>query len=192
VSHIVLSPDGRRLASSHSDGTLKLWDLTTGAELRTFPGRQKALKSVAFSPNGKRLATAIWDGSASVWDIVSGQELRSFVADADGLNAIAFSPDGALIITAGLSRNAKLWDSESGREILTLVGPEDGLTAVAFAPSKESRVAVASRDNTVRIYELELERLKQRARQLIQLSPSPLTGQNCAAYPAVKPCPGIP
>jgi WD40 repeat protein len=108
------------------------------------------------------------------------------------LNALAFSPDGALLITAGLSRGAKLWESDSGREILTLLGPEDGLTAAAFAPSKQLRVAVASRDHTVRIYELEIPRLQEQARQLIRRSASALTAQNCAAYPGLKPCPAIP
>jgi WD40 repeat protein len=122
----------------------------------------------------------------------SGSSVRSFVADPDGLNALAFSPDGSLLVTAGLSGNGTLWNARTGDELLTLVGATDALTAAAFQPSGELRVALASRDRSVRIYELGLERLKQRARDLIRRSAGPLTAQNCAAYPTLKPCPGIP
>ncbi|HXK04932.1 MAG TPA: TIR domain-containing protein [Verrucomicrobiae bacterium] len=189
VERVVVSPDGRRLATAHSEGTVKLWDLAPGTEVRAFTGLAKAPKSLAFSPDGRRLAASVWDGSVVVWDADSGSNLRSFVADPDGLNALAFSPDGSLLATAGLSGNGALWDARTGDELLTLVGAADALTAAAFQPSGERRVALASRDRSVRIYELDLERLKQRARDLIQRSATPLTAQNCAAYPTLKPCP---
>jgi WD40 repeat protein len=192
VERLALSPVARRLATAHSDGTVKLWDLDAGTEVHAFTGVRKAPKSLAFSPDGKRLAAAVYDGSVVIWDADSGRELRSLVADPDGLNALAFSPDGSLLVTAGASGNATVWNSLTGDELLTLVGAGDALTAAAFQPSSELRVALASRDKSVRIYELDLERLKQRARQLIGLSASPLTPQNCAAYPTLKPCPAIP
>ena len=39
--------------SGSKDKTLKLWDIATGREVRTFIGHKDEVTSVAFSPNGK-------------------------------------------------------------------------------------------------------------------------------------------
>jgi len=68
-----LSPNGRTLAtwSGHSqgDGTLRLWDIGTGAERGEFirlchPGGE--IRQVAFSPTGRYLATANGNGTVYI------------------------------------------------------------------------------------------------------------------------------
>ncbi|HVJ68901.1 MAG TPA: serine/threonine-protein kinase [Caulifigura sp.] len=61
VQSLVFSADGRTLASGtgmiweSASGEVKLWDVATGHNLATFPGKQGP---VAFSPNGSSLLTA--------------------------------------------------------------------------------------------------------------------------------------
>ena len=71
---VAFSPDGKRLASASWDGTVKVWDATSGAESLTLKGHTGEVTSVAFSPDGKRLASAAWDGTVKVWDATSGAE----------------------------------------------------------------------------------------------------------------------
>ncbi len=50
---VSFSPDGRRIASAGDDGTVKLWDTTTGRLIATFEGHGGPVSRVAYSPDGR-------------------------------------------------------------------------------------------------------------------------------------------
>ena len=49
------SPDGRRVLSGGTDGTLRLWDQDSGQPLATLSGHQGEVNACAFSPDGRRV-----------------------------------------------------------------------------------------------------------------------------------------
>src|SRR5438093_1353172 len=73
IRQVVFSPDGKQLASASVDGTVKLWDTTTGQEEHTLHGHAAGVEGVAFSPDGKRLASASNDQTVKVWDLAEGR-----------------------------------------------------------------------------------------------------------------------
>jgi len=68
VSSVAFSPNGRILASG-GDDAVRLWELTTGLEVRTIQGL--SVSSVAFSPDGNTLASSYLDGTIKLWDVSS-------------------------------------------------------------------------------------------------------------------------
>src|SRR5712691_9228553 len=74
VTSVAFSPDGKTIASGSVDGTVKLWDVSTGTGLRTLKGNP-FISSVAFSPDGEILASG-GDG-IKLWNVRSGKELRT-------------------------------------------------------------------------------------------------------------------
>ncbi|WP_353259581.1 WD40 repeat domain-containing protein, partial [Prochlorothrix hollandica] len=76
VSDVQFSPQGDRIVTGGSDGTVRLWDLQ-GQELTKFVGHQGRVMSVQFSPQGDRILTRGSDGTARLWDL-QGRELTKF------------------------------------------------------------------------------------------------------------------
>jgi WD40 repeat protein len=66
VGAVAVSPDGKTLATTGPDGTARLWDIATHAQIG--PPLGTKVSAVAFSPNGKTLATTGPDGT-QLWDI---------------------------------------------------------------------------------------------------------------------------
>ncbi len=94
VEAVAFSPDGRRLASTSDDQTVKVWDAGTGQEMLTLRGHTKGVMGVAFSPDGRRIASAGWDHTVKVWDAGIGQEALTLKGHTSSVHGVAFSPDG--------------------------------------------------------------------------------------------------
>ena len=67
VFSMALSPNGQTLASGSGDGTIKLWNLATGQEVRTLSGHTDSVYSVALSPDGQTLASGSGDHTIKIW-----------------------------------------------------------------------------------------------------------------------------
>lgn len=78
VETVAFSPDTQLLASGGADGSIKLWDLKSGATLRTLLGYADAVYSVAFSPDGtkvgRQMATAPSKFGTSKWRGVANSD----------------------------------------------------------------------------------------------------------------------
>jgi len=116
VSRTTASSDGKLLASVSSDGTVKLWDVASRRELRTWRVKQDGL--LKFSPNGKILA--ITEGGNKILIFSMDDETQLEIVTAEAVNEILFTPDSKSIISFGgtvLRSEQKIWSVIDGKEV---------------------------------------------------------------------------
>jgi serine/threonine protein kinase/WD40 repeat protein len=105
VSALSLSPDGKTLASwgtnQSLDDPVKLWDISTQKELRSFKGRFPS-----FGPDGKLLVFLTADGWKLI-DLATGEGVRTLNTQP------IFSPDGKLLASLIGEGKVRLWDFDS-------------------------------------------------------------------------------
>jgi WD40 repeat protein len=152
VWSVAFSPDGKRIASANADGTVRVWDVTTGQEVVRPPLRHAGpARGVAFSPDGQRLASGGLDQTVKVWDTTTWRPRLLLRDPTGGVLSVAFSPDGRRLAWGSSDGTVKVWD-DAGEEVHTLRGHTGWVNGVAFSPDGR-HIASASADGTVRIWQ---------------------------------------
>jgi RNA polymerase sigma factor (sigma-70 family) len=147
---IELSPNGKLIATSESDKTVKLWDTGSGKLTKTLD--VGSFSHIAFSRDGSLLATtasADSDYSVTVWEVNTGKSLRTL----NHMRApVCFAPDNKTLLTGNEEQKGvaavSVWDIKSGelRQTLKVPGMER-VWAITFSPDGRTLLTGAFRWN---------------------------------------------
>src|SRR5579871_2464202 len=145
VRSVAFSPDGKTLAWSGQDNSVRIWEIATGKEIRRFTavtglGAEHAwVASVAYSPDGKSLAAGTMNGpgEVEVWELATGKDSHPLRMNRGGAVSIAFSPDGKILAAGTQDGVIHLWDAGTWNLLRRLKGNQAQIEAIAFAPDGE-------------------------------------------------------
>jgi RNA polymerase sigma factor (sigma-70 family) len=161
VLGIDLSPDGKLVAVSHSNGKDVLFlNAASGEVIRLFGESRLAGYQVLFSPDGRLLVTQdATTQTVSIWDLRKGEKIRTVESGrAFFVRSLAFSPDGKMLALPGVAE-VRVCDVATGKELHRLdaytktapgcvVFSSDGkLLAEASDPNRDNK------DHTIRLWD---------------------------------------
>ena len=135
---VTFSPDSKTLASANTDrsggtdGTVKLWDVSTRENIAIVRGHTERITTIALSPDGITLAATLRDWTVRFWGAGTEQPV-STVRTIKGWS-VAYSPDGKTLALGGFDGKVKLTDVESGRRVAILRGHGGGIVSLTYSP----------------------------------------------------------
>ena len=149
IHSIALSFDGKRVLSGGRDGTVKLWDVFSGALVRPFYGGEDtrdSVKGVALSGDGNRALSAA-GRTIKLWNMHTGDLIRSQDI-LEELTSVAFSPDGMLAAVGNPAYKVMVWEVMTGKVKHILEGHAVTVKSIAFS-SDGTRILSAGADGTI-------------------------------------------
>ena len=82
VDSVAFSPDGKRIVSGMTDGTVRVWNVESGKNSEIiFKGRGSVPESVAWSPDGKKVAAGCDNCVLHIWDVENNIYMTGYNLD---------------------------------------------------------------------------------------------------------------
>lgn len=157
VTGLALTADGKFLATSGEDKTVRVWDVAGGKQLRSFQGHMTKATAVAVRGDGRQVASASDDGAVRVWDLNATDEHRALTDSKESLWAVATSPDGKWIAAAGADKNIRVYGLETGKLEATLDAGA-AMTSLAFLPDS-NRLVASGGNQVVKVWDLAAKKV---------------------------------
>lgn len=159
VVSVAVSKDSNYVATASRDKSAKLWEMSTGREVRSFLGHEATVTSIEFTPDGKYLISGSNDKSIRIWDVLNGRELYSLVTP-DIITDVSIDPNMKFFVVAGYGNSGygdsvTVYDFQSRKVLKRLPASADkGLgSGVDVSISPDGNLTAIGEDNrTVNLY----------------------------------------
>lgn len=155
VSSVVLSSDTQFALSGSWDGTLRLWELVSGATTKRFVGHEKDVLSVAFSADNRQIVSGSRDKTIKLWNTLGECKFTVDQGHTEWVSCVRFSPSQTtpVIVSCGWDKKVKVWNLTDFKLQRDLVGHQGYLNTVTVSPDG-SLCASGGKDAVAMLWDL--------------------------------------
>eukprot|EP00871_Galdieria_phlegrea_P001438 jgi/Galph1/2295/GphlegSOOS_G971.1 len=146
--------EGDLLASTCLDGTIRLWQVSTGIQQRTIDVNLAEAWGLSFQDNW--IASGGQSGYVYLWDVETGSmeckletDSKKFVYD------VAFSPDKKLLVASTSDGSIQVFDIATQSRLNVLKGQKLLVRSLCFSPLPPYLLYAACDDKLIHVYDIE-------------------------------------
>ncbi|KAG2341148.1 WD40 repeat-like protein, partial [Suillus weaverae] len=162
VAHL---PGGQRIITCSGDGSFRLWDLESGAQIGDEwrdEGDEETLMTTALSPNGKTLASGSYDGTVRLWDVETGKVVVKWKGHTELVWSVCWSPNGERVVSGSQDGTARVWDVKSEEPVKGLNPIKTGhkhVHAVSYSPEATMIATGGYNEHGIKIWDAKTGKL---------------------------------
>ncbi len=113
------APDGKRALCTGRDGSVKIWNISSGKTLLKIPAHSSYVMDAAFSPDGTRIVSASWDKTAAIWNATTGKKIARLKGFSDDLERCVFIPGKDAVVISSKDNTARMFNASDGTPMVT-------------------------------------------------------------------------
>ncbi|KAI8371348.1 WD40-repeat-containing domain protein [Radiomyces spectabilis] len=165
VYSVKYHPNQEHVVTGGYDKTVRLFDVNTGAIVKTFPGHQLAVTKTIFNPLGNLVISGSKDNTIKFWDIVSGLCIRTISSHLGEVTSVEMNSSGTLLLSSSKDNSNRLWDVRMVRPIRKLKGHQNTSKNFVRAGFANNNLIVGgSEDGVVYIWDQDTGEVLQKLR----------------------------
>jgi tricorn protease-like protein len=159
VRVIAFTSDGKTIATGSNDASVRLYNASTGKELKVLKGHGGRVTALGFSADGKTLVTAAGD-TVRLWAVPAGTAKGAFKVTQAFVQSIDISPDAKTVVVGDSEKNVTVWNTGTKKRLALGQGHQSMVLGVSFAP-KQSVIASTDQDGKMRFWDAKTGKLKK-------------------------------
>ena len=154
VLQAVISPGGRKMATTAEDQTIKIWELNDDqvTEAQSLHGHTHLVTALDFTPDGRQLISASLDKTLRIWDLMQGREVNTLTGITIAPYLLKVAPQNRVILVS--TQDVRVWTLNPLAQPYAAAAQSDYGSAVA---SLNGHSCAVGQDGCVRIHPLDKE-----------------------------------